>query len=112
MVRAKGQAYLSADGTVYRFAGTLQDITKQVAAREKLEEAELRFRTLAETLPNMVWVTDGQGNYEYTSQQWKAYSGLEPQDPDTWFKMVHPEELPALLLAWTEKPGKRHPLSL
>ncbi len=102
IVRAKGRAEFNSQKQPYRFAGTLQDITEAVAARKELEEAEKRFRTLAETLPNMVWVTDSAGNYEYTSVQWKAYSGLDPEDPGTWVKMIHPDEFPALSQAWAE----------
>jgi PAS domain S-box-containing protein len=39
-VRAKGRAYFSQDGKPYRFAGTVQDITEQVTAREQMEQAE------------------------------------------------------------------------
>ncbi len=39
-MRAKGRAYFNETGTAYRFAGTTQDITGQVVAREQVRRAE------------------------------------------------------------------------
>ena len=37
------------------------DVTEQVLARRKIEVSESRFRTLAETLPQMIWVRSMDG---------------------------------------------------
>jgi PAS domain-containing protein len=42
--------------------------------------AEERFCMLAEMLPQLVWMTDATGNYEYASSQWIDYSGLDPRE--------------------------------
>lgn len=78
----------------------VRDTTEEKARQQALRESEERFRTLAETLPHLVWMTDGRGAYEYASHQWRAYSGLDPTHPDTWANMVHPDDLPALTRAW------------
>lgn len=49
IVRAKGRAWFNEDKVAYRFNGTLQDITEQVAAVQKIEQAvQERTEELAE----------------------------------------------------------------
>jgi len=80
----------------------VRDTTEEKAQQQALRESEERFRTLAETLPHLVWMTNGRGEYEFASHQWQAYSGLDPTHPDTWASLVHPDDLPALTQAWEQ----------
>jgi PAS domain S-box-containing protein len=90
-VRAKGKAFVNEDGILYRTIGTIADITEQKEAEVKLRESENRFRTLAESLPQMIWVMDAKGNTEYSSRHWKVYSGgLDGWE--AWEEMIHPED--------------------
>ncbi len=89
-------------GTIREWVGVHTDITHQRKAEESLAESEKRFRTLAETLPHLVWMTDGQGRQEYASHQWVEYSGLEPSGDDTWQRMVHPHDWQPLMVAWQQ----------
>jgi PAS domain S-box-containing protein len=85
------QPFRENDGEISGVLVTAKDVTKEVMDRRALQESESRFRTLAETLPQMIWVTDEKGNIEYTSQQWREYSGIE--NPfEAWDAMVHPED--------------------
>jgi PAS domain S-box-containing protein len=80
-------------GTIYRWIGTNTDIHEQKMAEE-------RFRTLAETLPQLVWMTDAAGTYEYASHHWQEYSGIDPRSENAWVKIVHPEDLGPLTEVW------------
>ena len=88
------------DGKVEAIAGTTRDITMQIEARKKIEESEERFRSLAQTLPQLVWVTDAQGNTEFTSLRWKEYSGIEPDGEAGWTAIVHPDDYVNINAAW------------
>lgn len=50
-VLAKGKAVFSDEGVATRFSGTIQDITQQVAARQRSEETEKRFRNIVKQAP-------------------------------------------------------------
>jgi PAS domain S-box-containing protein len=76
------------------------EVTDQVLSRKKMEESEKRFRTLAETLPQLVWITDERGAYEYASSRWTAFSGLDPREEATWTQLVHPEDMSTMMQAW------------
>ena len=100
IVRAKGMAKFNDDQQPLRLNGTLQDITDQVIARDKLQESESRFRTLAETLPQLVWMTDEKGQQLYASSRWKEYSGIEPTGAETWEQIIHPDDLVQIGKEW------------
>jgi signal transduction histidine kinase len=62
IVRAKGQVIFNSENTAYRFNGILQDVTLEFNARQKLLESEKRFRTLTESLPQLIGVGDPLGD--------------------------------------------------
>jgi len=52
-------------------------LEQRVAERtEALRESETRHRTLAESLPALVWTCDGDGRTDYLSRQWSDYTGV------------------------------------
>ncbi len=44
--------------------------------REQLEKSETRYRALTEAIPEMVWVIDLAGQFEYVNARWSHYTGL------------------------------------
>ena len=47
-------------GKVIRWIGTNTDIDEQIKQSEIIKESEERFRSLAQTLSQLVWVTDAE----------------------------------------------------
>ena len=45
------------------------------AARDRSGEKESLFRSLIDSLPQKVWIADMEGNTQYFSPQWYAYTG-------------------------------------
>ncbi len=76
------------------------DITERILAIEKIKESEERFRSLAQTLPQLVWITDAQGNQEFASNKWKEYSGVETDGEQGWREIVHPDDYDNINAAW------------
>lgn len=90
------------------------DVTRQVESRQKLqlankeiEESESRFRTLAEALPQMVWMRNVNGQIEYGSQRWEDYSGIRGVS-EAWKAMVHPEDWERVMSSWQKDSAKAH----
>ena len=71
------KALREADGRIYGILNMAIDVSEQVLTGRKMEESEELFRILAETLPQLVWVTDANGNQLYASGRWKQYTGIE-----------------------------------
>ncbi|MBX3034922.1 MAG: response regulator [Bdellovibrionaceae bacterium] len=67
-----------------------------------LRWSECNFRTLADSMPQIVWTTDGDGRLTYCNKQWFDYSGYPPGPPEVlhWESVIHPEDLHDVLQAW------------
>ena len=89
------------DKTITGITIMASEITEQVRARKKIEESEERFRTLTETLPQLVWITDAKGQQQFASGRWMEYSGILPTGEDSWAAIVHKEDMDNILDAWT-----------
>ncbi|MES2565578.1 MAG: response regulator [Bacteroidota bacterium] len=104
------QPFVNKDGMVDGVMSHAINVTEQVKRKNEIKESEKLFRNLAETLPNLVWITDEKGNQEYVSKRWLEYSGIDPQNSETWADLVHPEDLSTIAGAWSHslQTGERY----
>ncbi len=67
-----------------------------------LVESELRFRTLVEGMPQLVWRAVDGGEWTWASPQWVAYTGfgIEESAGWGWLGALHPEDRKAAEAAW------------
>ncbi|GLH71775.1 hypothetical protein GETHLI_02770 [Geothrix limicola] len=74
----------------------VQDISQRKRATEALVESEARFRSLADTAPVLIWLSDPNGLCTYFNQSWIAWTGLDPELAygKGWAAFIHPEDLP------------------
>ena len=63
-------------------------------ARRQLTDSEDRFRTLADTMPQMVWSTLPDGYHDYYNARWYEFTGTPPgsTDGEGWNDVFHPED--------------------
>ena len=75
----------------------VEDITKR-------KRAEIRYRFLAESIPQMVWTATPDGMLDYVNGQGTAYFGI----PEAalhgagWLEWVHPDERQRAIERWTQ----------
>ena len=87
----------STGGTFWQ--GVMFDITAEKMAEEQARKAEIRYRSLVETLPAIVYVDElnERALNVYTSPQteWMLGYSLKDwaDDRDLWTKIVHPDDL-------------------
>ena len=79
---------------------TCYETTNKIKASKDLEESAERFHTLAETLPQLVWVTDENGNQQYASGKWYDYSGIHVKGEASWKYIVHPDDYDNINQTW------------
>lgn len=79
---------------------TLIDVTEKVETRKKIEESEMRFRSLTESIPQLIWETDAEGNALFTSGKWLEYTGIQPGVEGSWEAMIHPDDFQENIRIW------------
>jgi len=72
-------------------------------AHQTLQHSEQRFRTLAVTMPEIVFTARPDGTTDYISQGYCEYTGLSSERACAeWTEMIHPEDRQAFLDQWNE----------
>lgn len=101
-VRSIGEAVRDEDGRIVRLQGAFQDITERRQAQQALRDSEALFRTLAESMPQMVWMAQPDGSGTYVNQRWVAYTGLglDQIAGHGWQVCIHPDDRQQASLAW------------
>lgn len=101
-VIASGRPRLGADGKPIRLPGVVVDVTEQRRTSDALAASELRFRTLADTMPQMVWSTLPDGFHDYYNKRWYEFTGVPEgtTDGEGWNGMFHPEDQERAWQAW------------
>jgi len=103
-VVASGRVIADGNGRPVRLAGVVVDITQERRIAEQLAESEMRFRTLADTMPQMVWSTLPDGYHDYYNARWYEFTGVPEgsTDGDAWSGMFHPDDQDRAWQAWRQ----------
>src|SRR4051812_22003387 len=89
-------------GTLRGFAKIMRDRTEWWHAEQARREAESRFRQMADTMPQIVWVTRPDGYHEYYNQRWYEYIGCTPEEclGHGWNAPLHPDDRRRAIERW------------
>ena len=65
-------------------------------------DSETRFRTLADTMPQMVWSTLPDGSHDYYNARWYEFTGAPygSTDGEGWAGMFHPDDQDRAWAVW------------
>ena len=82
-----------AEGRVVLSVGMVHDITERKRAEDALQESEERFRTMADSIPQLAWIIDGDGSVEWYNRRWYDYTGstLAQMRESGWQDVRDPE---------------------
>ncbi|MBO9681916.1 MAG: PAS domain S-box protein [Flavisolibacter sp.] len=69
------------------------DITERKEAESRLIESEQRFRDMADSSPNMIWLSDENDNTTYVNKRYLEFYGKDIcYDPTGWSSLIHPDD--------------------
>jgi PAS domain S-box-containing protein len=105
---------LAADGSVDFVVGSAWDVTARVQAENKLREREAEYRTLAEAMPQIVWITEPKTGCNYVNQHWVDYTGMDRQATmgSRWWNAFHPEDCLRMKMAGRAVAASRQPYTV
>eukprot|EP01102_Stenamoeba_stenopodia_P010326 TRINITY_DN309_c0_g2_i2.p1 TRINITY_DN309_c0_g2~~TRINITY_DN309_c0_g2_i2.p1 ORF type:complete len:700 (-),score=174.08 TRINITY_DN309_c0_g2_i2:1488-3587(-) len=74
-------------------------------AEEVAAGREISIKMLADSLPQLVWITRMDGYHEYFNQRWWDYTGLDPLDAAVsegggWVVPLHPDDYERSVAKW------------
>jgi PAS domain S-box-containing protein len=72
----------------------IRDISDARRTQQALRESEARFRSMADSAPVMMWVTDPDGRCTYLNRRWYEFTGQAPGEGEGlgWINAVHPDD--------------------
>jgi PAS domain S-box-containing protein len=83
-------------GQIIKWFGTYTDIEEQKRAEQQLKESRESWRMLAETVPQLMWVSGADSLFEYTNQRGHDYLGVAleqiPNSKSDYLQFIHPDD--------------------
>jgi PAS domain S-box-containing protein len=94
----------TADGTVIGISKVTHDISERRRAEATLQEREEQFRTLANSVPQLVWMANSDGWIVWYNDRWYEYTGTTPEqmEGDGWHRVHDPAVLPDVVARWND----------
>jgi PAS domain S-box-containing protein len=92
-----------ASGTVIGIMSVYVDITERRVSEVALRDSEMRYRFLAESIPQMVWTADASGNLNYITGQVASYFGASREAilGSGWLSFVHSADRDTVIDRWS-----------
>lgn len=90
------------NGEAIGISGMSHDTTEFMRAQDALKSSEAEFRNLAESMPQIVWITGPDGSNIYLNQNWVNYTGLTTEEGigQGWHQSFHPDDQQKAWDAW------------
>ncbi len=103
-IYAAGSHQRDSKGEPKLMSGIVQDITERKLTALALQQSEKKFRTLAEALPQIIWISLADSRVIYFNQQWINYTGLTQEEGigNGWIDAVHPDDRQKTWDAWQQ----------
>jgi PAS domain S-box-containing protein len=116
-IRDQGTVVKDEDGRPAYVQGLYVDISEQKRLESELRSEAVKFRSLAEQIPAVVYIEGEGGSGDspiYISPQYQELFGYTPEErqarPNLWRELLHPEDRDRVLLA-EEQADDEHPFS-
>ncbi len=78
------------------------NISEQRRIQEELSASENRFRTISESLPQLVWTANAEGEVTYYNHRIGLYAGARTSENRwEWELLIHPDDVEATEVAWS-----------
>ena len=82
-----------AQGGLRGYLKVARDMTRRKQAEERLRASEEHFKTLANSIPQLAWMSNLDGSIYWYNQQWYEFTGANPEEIQGWGwrSVLHPD---------------------
>ena len=101
-VATRWASQTQANGEISGFLQINADVSERKRALEQIRASELRFRQLADSMPQIVWTATQDGLVEYLNQRWHEFTGLGLSDhlTEDIHSIIHPDSVAEFVTSW------------
>ncbi|KAK3984145.1 putative signal transduction histidine-protein kinase [Cladorrhinum sp. PSN332] len=82
---------------------TCRDVTQITEEINRIKAAdEERFRLICDTMPQLVWTANPEGQHDFYNNRWYTYTGLSEKESLGlgWVNPFHPDDMPETSRRW------------
>ncbi|MGB5944092.1 MAG: CheR family methyltransferase [Leeuwenhoekiella sp.] len=92
--RITGNVEVGGETSGQTIVGAMLDISHDKELLDQISRSEERFKTMAESAPVTIWITDQNNKTTYVNPHWCNYTGLSFEESlgDGWLDCIHPED--------------------
>jgi PAS domain S-box-containing protein len=110
----RAQAEYDEHGAPVSAFGVIANISDRKRSEEVAAELEAHFRTLADEIPQLAWMSSPDGGVYWLNRRWYEYTGLDAEGSMgwRWQQAYEPADLPAADQRWRHSLGTGEPYEM
>lgn len=114
VIHVNAAAKTDRNGKTVAVMGIARDVTGEYRAAEQLKESERRFRTMADTAPVLIWMSDESRQHTYFNKRYSDFTGrrIEQELGYGWKDRVHPDDIDRTLGIFNAAFDQRKPYQI
>ena len=96
------KAMRDGDNNIFGILNMAVDVTELVKSREELRQSQLKFKNLADSMPQIVWTARPDGYLDYYNEKWFEFTGMnrEEFENEDWIDILYPDDKHRVQEAW------------
>ncbi len=101
--RTEPMSEFQRDGLEVLALATMQRLSSKrdsTQASKEIARSEERFRLLADSIPDIAWSTDTDGEFDYFNRRWYEFVGSNERPENGWDEYFHPADRDRWFDAW------------
>ena len=102
-INISGKVFFDENNEPSRMLGVTQDVSDRKNLEKEIEDREIRYKFLADAMPQFIWISDDLGNLNYWNQAVFDFSGKTYEDfisGEGWLQIVHPDDREKNITSW------------
>ncbi len=111
-IRVKGKIRFDATGQPLKLSGGIMDITHEKLAHALVEESERKLQDLANSMPQLVWMSEPDGSVSYYNDRVGEYGAVMKDGRWNWEPIIFEDDFPATTSEWERASIEKIPYTI